>query len=58
MDRGAIAVWRLQRASSLVYWTGWFLEEKVNRQKVIDAVVKTLQFEAWLSQNRGDLKLI
>jgi Ser/Thr protein kinase RdoA (MazF antagonist) len=44
-------VWRLQRASSLVYWTGWFIEGKANRQKVIDAVIETLKFETWLENN-------
>ncbi|MBE9190253.1 phosphotransferase [Gloeocapsopsis crepidinum LEGE 06123] len=46
-----LTVWRVQRASSLVYWTGWFMEGKTNRQKVIDAVIETLKFETWLDNN-------
>lgn len=46
-------VWRLQRASSLVYWTGWVIEGKANRQKIMDAVIETLKFETWLQNNRG-----
>jgi homoserine kinase type II len=41
----AILVWKLQRASSLVYWTGWLVEGKGSRQKVLDAVLETLRFE-------------
>ncbi|MEL7314173.1 MAG: phosphotransferase [Cyanobacteria bacterium J06559_3] len=48
-------VWRLQRASSLVYWTGWVLEGKVDRLKVADAAIETVRFETWLQQNRGKL---
>lgn len=51
----AIAVWKLQRVSSLVYWTGWLLEGKSNRQKIVDAVMETLRFETWLEFNQNRL---
>ncbi|MBD1865559.1 MULTISPECIES: phosphotransferase enzyme family protein [Trichocoleus] len=50
--RAAISVWKLQRASSLVYWTGWLVEGKGSRQKIVDAVVETLRFETWLQSNQ------
>jgi homoserine kinase type II len=50
-----ISVWKLQRASSLIYWTGWLLEGKGNRQKAVDAVVETLRFETWLESNQNKL---
>jgi Ser/Thr protein kinase RdoA (MazF antagonist) len=53
--KAAIAVWKLQRASSLVYWTGWLLEGKGNRQQIVDAVMETLRFETWLESNQRRL---
>ena len=53
--KAAIAVWKLQRASSLVYWTGWLLEGKGNRQHIVDAVMETLRFETWLESNQRRL---
>ncbi|NMG07587.1 phosphotransferase [Brasilonema sp. UFV-L1] len=48
----AIAMaWRLQRASCIVYWTGWFYEGKVTHQSVVDAVVETILLEEWLEDN-------
>jgi len=49
--RSLLAVWRLQRASSLIYWIGWLIEGKANRQKIVDAVIETLKFETWLKNN-------
>jgi len=49
--QAAIMVWRLQRASSLVYWTGWLLEGKASRQSIMDALIETLKFETWLEKN-------
>ncbi|BAZ10800.1 homoserine kinase [Calothrix sp. NIES-4071] len=43
--------WRLQQASCIVYWTGWFLENIVTHQSVVDGVVKMLQLEDWLQEN-------
>lgn len=51
----AISVWRLQRASSLVYWTGWLIEGKGSRQKMVDAVMETLKFEVWIESNQKKL---
>lgn len=45
--------WRLQQASCIVYWTGWFLENKVTHQSVVDGVVKMLQLEDWLQENEN-----
>lgn len=45
-----ILAWRLQQASCIVYWTGWFLENKVTHQSVVDGVVKMLQLEGWLQE--------
>jgi homoserine kinase type II len=45
----------LRRASSLVYWTGWLVEGKGNRQKIVDAVMETLRFETWLDSNQQRL---
>lgn len=47
--------WRLQRLSSIVYWTGWFLEAKVTRQSVLDAVTEMLLLEDWLEENEEEL---
>lgn len=47
--------WRLQRASSIVYWTGWLREGKVTYQKLVDAVANTLLFEDWLEDNATSL---
>jgi homoserine kinase type II len=44
-------VWRLQRASCIIYWTGWFLEGKATRQSVIDAVTNTILLEEWFEKN-------
>ncbi|RUS97612.1 hypothetical protein DSM106972_083490 [Dulcicalothrix desertica PCC 7102] len=43
--------WRLQQASCIVYWTGWFIEKKVTHQNVLDGVIKMLQLEDWLKEN-------
>lgn len=51
----AISVWKLQRASSLVYWTGWLIEGKGSHQKVVDGVLETLRFETWLESNQKGL---
>lgn len=51
----AISVWKLQNASSLVYWTGWLIEGKVSHQKVVNAVVETLRFKTWLESNQRKL---
>jgi len=48
-------VWRLQRASCLVYWTGLLYEEKATLKSVVDAVVDTLHLEDWLKQS-GNLR--
>jgi Ser/Thr protein kinase RdoA (MazF antagonist) len=50
-----IFVWRLQQASCIVYWTGWFLENKVTRQSIVDGVIKMLQLEDWFKENSIDL---
>jgi homoserine kinase type II len=50
--KAAIPMWKLQRASSLVYWTGWLVEGKGNHQKIVDAVMETLRFETWLDSNQ------
>ncbi len=49
IDKLALA-WRLQQASCIVYWTGWFLENKVTYQSVVDGIVKMLQLEDWLRE--------
>jgi homoserine kinase type II len=38
-------VWRLQRSSSLVYWSGWLLEGKVSLEKLRHAIAQTLSFD-------------
>ena len=43
--------WRLQWASSIVYWTGWLCEGKGNQQSALDAVAKLLLLEEWLEDN-------
>lgn len=48
-------VWRLQRASSIVYWTGWLREGKVTHQSVVDAVTETLLLEDWFEDNVTEL---
>jgi homoserine kinase type II len=53
--KAVIAVWKLQRSSSLIYWTGLLLEGKGNRQQVVDAVMETLRFETWLESNQRTL---
>ncbi len=53
--KAAIAVWKLQRASSIVYWTGRLLQGKGNRQQIADAVMETLRFETWLESNQRRL---
>ena len=53
--KAVIAVWKLQRSSSLIYWTGWLLEGKGNRQQIVDAVMETLRFETWLESNQRRL---
>jgi homoserine kinase type II len=53
--KAVIAVWKLQRSSSLIYWTGWLLEGKGNRQQIADAVMETLRFETWLESNQSRL---
>lgn len=47
--------WRLQRASSIVYWTGWLREGKVSYQSVVKAVTETLLLEDWFSDNATKL---
>jgi Ser/Thr protein kinase RdoA (MazF antagonist) len=42
--------WRLQQASCIVYWTGWFLENKVTHQSVVNGVVQMLELEDWLQE--------
>lgn len=39
--------WRLQWASSIVYWTGWLREGKGSQQSALDAVAKLLLLEEW-----------
>lgn len=51
----AVSVWKLQRASSLIYWAGWLIEGKVSHRKVVDAVLETLMFETWLESNQKRL---
>ncbi len=48
-------VWRLQRASCIVYWTGWLREGKVTHQSVVDAVTNTSLLEEWLEENTTKL---
>lgn len=50
-----VLVWKLQRTSSLVYWTGLLLEGKGDRKKIVDAVLETLEFESWLETNHHKL---
>ncbi|MCY7282861.1 MAG: phosphotransferase [Cyanobacteria bacterium CAN_BIN43] len=47
--------WRLQRASSIVYWTGWLREGKVTHQSVVKAVTETLLLEDWFEDNATKL---
>lgn len=51
-------VWRLQWASSIVYWTGWLREGKVTLQSVVDGVTKMLLLEDWLEDNATELLLV
>jgi homoserine kinase type II len=53
--KASIDVWKLQHASALIYWIGWFIEGKVSHQKIVDAVVATLKFDAWIESNQGQL---
>jgi len=48
-------VWRLQQASSIVYWTGWLISGKVTHQSIVDAVARMLLLEDWLSENTATL---
>lgn len=48
-----ITLWRLQRVSALVYWTGWVKEGKANHKQIRNAVLETLRFETWLNRNRS-----
>ena len=50
--KAAISMWKLQRASSLVYWTGWLLEGKGDREKIVSTVMETVRFETWLESNQ------
>ncbi len=52
---GAILVWKLQRASALVYWTGLLITGKESRQQLVNAVMDTLRFEIWLESNQQQL---
>lgn len=47
--------WRLQRASSIVYWTGWLREGKVTLPSVVKAVTETLLLEDWFEDNATKL---
>ncbi|WGV25725.1 phosphotransferase [Halotia branconii] len=51
-------VWRLQRASCIIYWTGWFLEGKATRQSVVDAVINTILLEEWFEENTTKMAAI
>ncbi len=51
----AVLVWKLQRASALVYWTGRLITGKGSRQQLVDAVIDTLRFETWLESNQQQL---
>lgn len=46
-----ITAWRLQRESSIVYWTGWLREGKVTHQSGVDAVTEMLLLEDWFKDN-------
>lgn len=50
-----LVAWRLQRASSIIYWTGWLREGKATHQSVIDAVTETLVLEDWFQDNTAKL---
>lgn len=50
-----IMAWRLQRASCIVYWTGWLSEGKATHQSVVDAVAGTLLLEDWFKDNATEL---
>lgn len=47
--------WRLQRASCIVYWTGWFYEGKATHQSVVDAVLEIILLEDWLEDNTTEI---
>ena len=53
--RALTMAWRLQRASSIVYWTGWLREGKLTHQRVVDAVLETLLLEDWFNDNATEL---
>jgi len=48
--------WLLQRASSIIYWTGWLREGKATYQSVVDAVTETLLLEDWFKDNSDKLQ--
>jgi len=55
-ERDAMTItWRLQRLSSIVYWTGWLLEGKATHQSIVDGVTEMLLFEDWLKNNATTL---
>ncbi len=51
-------VWCLQRASCIIYWTGWFLEAKATHQSVVDAVTNTILLEEWFEENTTNMAAI
>lgn len=53
--QAAISVWKLQRASALVYWTGRLIAGKGSRLQLVNAVMETLRFETWLESNQQQL---
>jgi len=53
--QAAILVWKLQRVSALVYWTGRLIAGNGSRQQLVDAVIETLRFETWLESNQQQL---
>lgn len=50
-----LVAWRLQRASSIIYWTGWLREGKATHQSVMDAVNETPLLEDWFQDNSAKL---
>lgn len=53
--QATILVWKLQRVSALVYWTGRLITGKGSRQQLVNAVMETLRFETWLESNQQQL---
>jgi homoserine kinase type II len=49
-QQAVASVWRLQRASCLVYWAGWMLEGKSTYGHVMRAVDHLLWLDDWLQQ--------